>query len=694
MAVGCHHFLPCVPDQQNFRPCPIISLLWEHPSLLAYATVRHPLKSVALISNTDVVAVRDFCTIVPDERLGAVLPCLLDRVSWSRCRELLAPLLNPPDVRATVARLTLLLDAHPIVEVVEAVHPQQLAIVLRAPCEAIVALVGAIDVGRITTVLIPVLREPTALLEGNVVPLITRVQHPELIAAIMNQVQPLIILWMIRGLDADQLVALVDALLPEDLEPDSTVTMLLRELADRPDIVQEKVLPLLRNSEPTNIVQLMRGVRAGQLLAVLQCVEVEGVVRLLENTNAELVVRLFDSLEATVTSVAGGLAGAMRHTPIATTVRHVTDALNDGLVAADKVVQDVRDKIYWGSEEQDLGTHTGSEEPQRPNIVDFTRRLSEAIDRGKQALADAVGHHGISPEFEAPMLATPADDPCRGATVIVAVDSLPGRLDSELIGSAAAVPAAPEHGVDSEEPGNLLAAEFLLASALYPVGTSQERLRRRLRQECAPSVPFLVSALIPATEEQLPVAALSPRSDTLRPVVDGEASTAESETEHAGLAVSSDSARVGAEEVIGRSREALAGVLHRGRKSADALAQGMREAVEVGAASIIPDTVDWGREVVADAIGQGAEAADALAQGMRGAVEVGRVGIAPDAVGRGREFVSDALGRSVDAADTVRQSLRGAVDRGKDTALFRTFDCGGAAVRHKSDDAQVEARFD
>ena len=104
------------------------------------------------------------------------------------------------------------------------------------------------------------------------------------------------------------------------------------------------------------MVNLIRGIRAENLLEVLRWVEVDGVLLLLRNTNDEFVIRLFNGpLDFAVASVAGGLVQAMQRNLVdASTVRLLTDTLNDGCNAVDaafkEVGNDVAAKIQQGKD--------------------------------------------------------------------------------------------------------------------------------------------------------------------------------------------------------------------------------------------------------------------------------------------------------------------------------------------------------
>ena len=109
----------------------------------------------------------------------------------------------------------------------------KLTIVLKeAPTEKLTALITCVNGGRIELVLIPVLQEPEQLLQGTLVPLLSQVEQPERVAAVVNHAEPEVLLRLLRELDAARLVALVNVLDREDFEPEGSAISLLQALAD------------------------------------------------------------------------------------------------------------------------------------------------------------------------------------------------------------------------------------------------------------------------------------------------------------------------------------------------------------------------------------------------------------------------------------------------------------------------------
>lgn len=318
-----------------FGPCSVMALVCAYPRLLSCTVIRHPCKTVILLRNTEVAALRQLLEVVPRATAQGIMHHLLNDLSRRQFFEVLPPLLNAEHLRGPLALILQLLEPQHAVVVINAVPVRKLAIVLAAPPEALAAVVTAVDLSRLETVLIPVLQESEALLQGTLVPLLQQVRRPAGLGDMMNRADLPVLLWILRGVDAPHLAAFLDALEPADFAEGSTLMAFLKLAAEDPDLVDEKVLPLLRQGDPENVVPFMRGVNLQQLVAVLNHVDAEGLLRLLANTNTELAVRMCNGpLEDVVKlcSVAWGFAEALRNPLAAHAIRHSSNALN--LVAA------------------------------------------------------------------------------------------------------------------------------------------------------------------------------------------------------------------------------------------------------------------------------------------------------------------------------------------------------------------------
>lgn len=315
---------------QTFGPCSTLALVARYPRVLSCAILRHPCKTGLLLHRTEVDSIRQLLAVVPLKTVRGILRQLLNRISRQKFFDVLVPLLNSPELRAPMTIIIMSLEARHIVSVLNAVPLSKLAIVVGgAPPDAITAVISAVEPNRLDEALVPLLQEPETLLRDTLVPLLRcNLQH---LGSIVNKAETRMLLWLLRGVDSEHLISLVTVLEPSDVEVGSTLVEFLKIAANEPDLVDEKVLPLLNQADPTKLVPFLRGVKAEQLLAVLRCVDADGINRLLNNTNTELIVRLCNGpLDDVVRLclVADGLAVALRNPFAAQTVKHASDVLN------------------------------------------------------------------------------------------------------------------------------------------------------------------------------------------------------------------------------------------------------------------------------------------------------------------------------------------------------------------------------
>merc|ERR1719498_2269024 len=107
--------------------------------------------------------------------------------------------------------------------------------------------------------------ESALFLEESLLPILQRVEQPERLAAVINQAEAELLVWLLQGCQPLPLVGLVNACTCADFEADGAVTLLLHELADHRGLVKKKVIPLIEQSEPEKMAQLVQGVKAEQL---------------------------------------------------------------------------------------------------------------------------------------------------------------------------------------------------------------------------------------------------------------------------------------------------------------------------------------------------------------------------------------------------------------------------------------------
>mmetsp|Transcript_122559 Transcript_122559/g.357896 ORF Transcript_122559/g.357896 Transcript_122559/m.357896 type:complete len:392 (-) Transcript_122559:304-1479(-) len=343
--------LECGRGPRRFGPCSLLALTCQYPGLLSCTLLRHPCRTGTLLRHADARAVRGLLELVPQHTARDIFRELLRGVDRRGFFDVVAPIINTTAVRAPLALLLQRLEPRHAVEIVNAVPADKLAAALEAPPEALIAVIAAVDPERFREALIPLMQEPTSVISGTFVPLLARISHPDRLGAIVNQAASRVLLWIVRGLEVARLAALLDLFEPVDLAPGGTLMSLLEGAADDPELVDTKVLPLLRRGDPALVVPFLRGASVEQLLALLRRVETDNLVRLLENTNTELAVRLCNGpLEDAVRLciVADGLGGVMRNPLAAQAVRQGTDALNSFL-------HDVQASVDRGKEARGVG---------------------------------------------------------------------------------------------------------------------------------------------------------------------------------------------------------------------------------------------------------------------------------------------------------------------------------------------------
>jgi len=177
--------------------------------------------------------------------------------------------------------------------------------------------------------LVPVSSNPSAVLD-----LVAASHHPERSGAVVNHVNPEVLVWLLEEVAGSRIAAIMDAFEPHDFEAQGSFILFMRDLEGERRLSREKVGPFCNLVEPEVLAQLVQGVSAEKLLEVLRRVGAEGVARLLRSTNIELIIRLWNGpLEDVVTNNAGTLSSMQRNPTTAAAVKTTTDSLNAGYTA-------------------------------------------------------------------------------------------------------------------------------------------------------------------------------------------------------------------------------------------------------------------------------------------------------------------------------------------------------------------------
>mmetsp|Transcript_80946 Transcript_80946/g.147678 ORF Transcript_80946/g.147678 Transcript_80946/m.147678 type:complete len:496 (-) Transcript_80946:9-1496(-) len=384
--MGCFSCLAASPEGHGGNLCTALTLVRKHPSLLSCAAITHIGTVLAVLRHTDRACLDDFLAVAPGNAVSSLFGKAIKGMSRQRLLEALPPLLNNRELHESMAKIFVILDAGCLLELLDAVPAEKLATLLKSDPIKLEAVVRAVDGNSdsIKAVFVPVLQEPQALLEGTLVPLISRLHEPEYLGELVNYVPVRTLLWILRKVEAEKLVAILDAFGPEDFLPNGNMIVLLQKATDDPDLVESKVVPLLQEGCPEKLSPVVRRVAPESLLAILRRVEAADLIRLLEHTNTEIVVSLLNGpLEVAVLHTSSFLADQLRDPTAAAAVERITDGLGSGVAQVKEAIN--RGKIERGVDHQEayrFGDFT------RGVVADISDKTKPIISRQKEALAE------------------------------------------------------------------------------------------------------------------------------------------------------------------------------------------------------------------------------------------------------------------------------------------------------------------
>eukprot|EP00929_Paragymnodinium_shiwhaense_P033793 TRINITY_DN18497_c0_g1_i3.p1 TRINITY_DN18497_c0_g1~~TRINITY_DN18497_c0_g1_i3.p1 ORF type:complete len:362 (+),score=51.46 TRINITY_DN18497_c0_g1_i3:558-1643(+) len=217
------------------------------------------------------------------------------------------------DYRETLSALLLVMDARCTVELIDAVPVEKLAVVLKAPADNVTAVLTNIRSHNFSQTLISLLQEPELVLAEKIVPLICAVSRPKHLALAVSHADLTPLLWVVRGARTQQLAIFIDAVQEEDYGPGGAVIAFIKAIRSEPDLVHEKILPVMNSGDAMKLATLIQGVWAKKLMDIMRRLSVEETLFLLENSRAEDLVNLCNGpLEGVIGWGASRFANAMR----------------------------------------------------------------------------------------------------------------------------------------------------------------------------------------------------------------------------------------------------------------------------------------------------------------------------------------------------------------------------------------------
>lgn len=333
---------------QTFGPISLLSFMKDHLQLAVGPwTFQKPATLLLILSRSEVHATRKFLKTAPPELVRELLPVLLHSVDRGTATEAMSTVINHVDGHTSMVSVLQKVHVGVAAEVMQEVPAEHLVITLSIPASALVAVVNTLRPERTADIVVEVLTEPTEVLLGGLVPLLSITQYPERAAMVANHVDLELLLCFLRAVPGKQLALFVDASAKEDFEEKGNITKLLRMVEDDPDFVLDKLVPLFARGDAPKMAMLLHSIEPCQLLKVLRRVEVEGVLCLLTNTHEELVIRIFKGpLQKAMSEIAGILARSMmKHPHMATTISLSSGQMVKVINTTNKAKQRLKGKI-------------------------------------------------------------------------------------------------------------------------------------------------------------------------------------------------------------------------------------------------------------------------------------------------------------------------------------------------------------
>lgn len=316
-----------VKQRHTLAPVATLLLVARHPHLVSRGTLSQTPKLLRMLHNSEVGPLQEFCDACPAQCLGAVLPQLLFGLDVDSIVGVLAPLVNLPGLHAALVAMMTQVDACIIIKILSGASCDNLKVLLHAKPKNLTQLVTAVDDDRIGAMLVPVQHVPAAVRD-----MVDCLEHPERAGALVNHVDPDVLVWLLQEAAGSTIANLVNAFEPKDLEASGSLLNFLQCLEGEHRLTQEFVAPFVEQVPPAVVAKLVQRVKAQNLLEALRRTEAAGAARILENTNVDFVIRLWNGpLEDAVTSMSQRLSELERNKIAATAVKMATDGMDYGL---------------------------------------------------------------------------------------------------------------------------------------------------------------------------------------------------------------------------------------------------------------------------------------------------------------------------------------------------------------------------
>lgn len=294
---------PAVPGKKIRKVCDqtgimaAAALARDFPELIHPKEGLHPRKVSVILCHTDMLALRHFLEMIPTKIVRNYLVHLLDHLSHSEFKRVIAPIINTTSWHETAADLlkSELLSPSLVAKIITNVAEENIFAVLALSPRKLVSLVKAFGPGELEPVTMQWLRMPVAFVEARMVPVLTRLGNLELAAQLVKEFEPPLLLDFLSEVEAEDIATWFNVLEASDIDPCSNILSILRRAEKQPDFLRNTLLPLMRHGDPSECMQLVRSVQVSRILPILEELGSEDLLLLLQCADMQLVRMILNS---------------------------------------------------------------------------------------------------------------------------------------------------------------------------------------------------------------------------------------------------------------------------------------------------------------------------------------------------------------------------------------------------------------
>jgi len=317
-------------------------------SIMPPNALAHPGKCYALVSSIPSATLRQFAREMSTKATRELAAELLSHATQAQLSKVVAPILNDPKLQPSVVALCKAgaLETKRILPIIQKIPPANISALLKAPPEVLVGVASGLDSGRFHAIVLPILQEPVAFTTMFILPVLRRVERPELVGRLLNRVEASVVMAFIHKTPTQQLVAVLNSLAPGDVYPSSNLLQLLDHAAASPELLQGVLIPLAKQADAAKSLTVVREVEMDRLLHFLFRVDLQDIVRLLEHANLGIIIRTLNGplgeMEEALANMASGLGYVLRSRLGTKAVQASSHGCDVGLTKVGSLIREIR----------------------------------------------------------------------------------------------------------------------------------------------------------------------------------------------------------------------------------------------------------------------------------------------------------------------------------------------------------------